>query len=878
MPLLVTATIFLLPDRVYAGGISTFFSGIEPACKVLKTNTAAHEIWKTLLTTVNSLIVALLIVVAFVEILHINVNTYGVKKILPTLILAVIAANFSYIVVRFLVDIANIVITVFSENNKIDGMVNNTEIFEFPAFEWTSWFSNLIINLILLASGILMYVMAFLFLIRNWVIYFLAIVSPVAFMAMVLPQTKSLFNQWWQNIFRWVFMPVVSIGLLWLAAQMTPLIAQSAVMGAAIIGAILYFAITMPFTLGGAIMSNWTKFTGAQWAAGKAKEWGVTKAKGLGLRAWNNWQQVGLQMQRRGKNGFTRWVGRNWLGNSLIKARADLAHEDARSKGLVEGITARHYFNKGNKFQLERRYNEERQGEIGEFEKYGVERILLRGEKNPNDPIFKAFLSSHSGTAAAKQRMDHADKGTNTMIQRATEFLLNKNERNQAMSDDEFEKQFHMTVKEADALVQHFRFVQDQYQESSDEANKSTSNMLKIPYRTRVPIHNVAELKLNADQLARILGDFQEDFDHIFGARNEQERQTMINDVAARRNLSETDRARMLRDLDVYGAVGGESKTFKRLMAETEKLARDTKAITLGEDIGDINVVHRVKGKADSNYQEKIKQLVRDGLIKQDESGAYSDIDPIISDLVTISNNGRSVELNKMRWLQANRARIFLSKDRREKRSEWLEQYDIKQLADSLEAGLVTEGVEVEDLTAAHFHSVDGDRRTGNVLNASVILDALQSAMKSGNAVDRQIAARGYMGFLGKVGDSADIAERTGRIFQFVGKTDLEGDNFKDIRESFERITTVLNGFDSSVSVHMGAEATTEEERITIRRACQRVMDGADETLKATLLQASKGAVDGILGAMKNMPVQQSPKLVGALVEEVGRPGESANG
>lgn len=409
LPLLVTATIFLLPDRVYAVGISDAFSGMEPACKVLKTNTDAHAIWKTLLTLVNSLIVALLIVVAFVEILHINVNTYGVKKILPTLILAVIAANFSYIVVRFLVDIANIVITVFSENNKVGDMVNNPEIFKFPDFEWTSWFSNLIINLILLASGILMYVMAFLFLIRNWVIYFLAIVSPIAFMAMVLPQTKSLFNQWWQNIFRWVFMPVVSIGLLWLAAQMTPLIAQSAVMGAAIIGAILYFAIIMPFKLGGAVMEGWANVVKKPWAATGGFV-GKKIGEGIKYTASNYAQGVwgGFKNWARDKTGMR-------LFSTGIRSKQYLDRHQEYEKAQEDRVKGQLYHNmnknpkKANQEVLRRKRMSGMKGEDEEEYKYVFNDFIKRGLNNPKDPDFVKWRKMWEGSGLAKARMQASD-------------------------------------------------------------------------------------------------------------------------------------------------------------------------------------------------------------------------------------------------------------------------------------------------------------------------------------------------------------------------------------------------------------------------------------------------------------------------------------
>ena len=75
-----------------------------------------RNLWVRMMQIVNSLVVLVLLFVAFAEILRLNITTYGIKKILPTLVLAVVAANFSYIICRFIVDIANVSLTLFLQD------------------------------------------------------------------------------------------------------------------------------------------------------------------------------------------------------------------------------------------------------------------------------------------------------------------------------------------------------------------------------------------------------------------------------------------------------------------------------------------------------------------------------------------------------------------------------------------------------------------------------------------------------------------------------------------------------------------------------------------------------------------------------------------
>ncbi|MCX6808340.1 MAG: type IV secretion system protein [Candidatus Berkelbacteria bacterium] len=255
----------------------------------LKEDNGLHTAWSYFLTAVNGFGILIIIMIAFAEILRINVNTYGIKKMLPSLILAIIAANFSYLIVQVMVDAANMLITFAIGGGKaLDQFQQLTgKILEKP---WDMndperWFNPGVINPILgLAYLIIIVVLTFLFIIRVFMIYFLIVIAPLAFMMMVLPQTKSLFNQWFSTAAKWIFAPVMSFIFLRLGALFIVMFDDS-LMGivfkftiACVCG---YMAITSPFKLGG-VMTTWGNL-GKKAAVGIPK-FGYKQLGGAGSR------------------------------------------------------------------------------------------------------------------------------------------------------------------------------------------------------------------------------------------------------------------------------------------------------------------------------------------------------------------------------------------------------------------------------------------------------------------------------------------------------------------------------------------------------------------------------------------------------------------
>ena len=229
----------------------------------------AKTLYDISLNLVNYVIVLLLIFLSFANILHINVDTYGLKKVMPTLIIGVLLANFGLLIVRFIADAADVLVVTFTGTNPGQYMYDFITKLAGGLFTagGTAGFvtlagamliagpAGLIILLFLmllcLIPAAIIIILCLLFWLRFYVVVLLATLSPLAFIAMSTSMTESYFKQWWTNLLKWIAMAPVAMIFLWVAVQVnvTSISFQSVVIGTALI----YLAIKVPFGLGGTL-------------------------------------------------------------------------------------------------------------------------------------------------------------------------------------------------------------------------------------------------------------------------------------------------------------------------------------------------------------------------------------------------------------------------------------------------------------------------------------------------------------------------------------------------------------------------------------------------------------------------------------------------
>ncbi len=343
-----------MPHSILAASDSWLPSpeNIEPVWQVLETNRDIQNFWKDMMNLVNYFLIAILLVVAFAEILHININTYGFKKMLPSIIFAVIAANLSYFIVRILVDLANVgaAFLITQDTGALTSGLNTVggaDDFKMFYGDGTEPLIALIKLILTFLAGLLIFALAFLLFIRTWIIYFLTVLGPLAFIATILPQTKGIFNQWWSNLLKWTFMPLTSLVWIRLGAEWGNILTGDAsggwVMKYVFAGVCFYMALTTPFKMGGQVMGAW-----GNW--GK-KAWNKT-----GGAAWN---ATGGALYTAGKNGVN-----NWYKNTKEEAKEKYVRSHPLYKKHVEDRAARGQYRSQQLESIRKKRSEDAQKKV----------------------------------------------------------------------------------------------------------------------------------------------------------------------------------------------------------------------------------------------------------------------------------------------------------------------------------------------------------------------------------------------------------------------------------------------------------------------------------------------------------------------------------
>ena len=175
------------------------------------------EGWQAFQGFANLVFVALLLVVIFSQVTGVGIDNLGIKRILPKLIVAAVLINLSYIICQLLVDVSNIAgyglrelftgigtpvelkagesMMTHTINTAVEGMMAGVAL-----GTSSMWAPAMILPfLLMLITLVIGTFFVFLLLgVRQAGVVILVVVSPLAFVLYMLPNTKSLFQRWWK--------------------------------------------------------------------------------------------------------------------------------------------------------------------------------------------------------------------------------------------------------------------------------------------------------------------------------------------------------------------------------------------------------------------------------------------------------------------------------------------------------------------------------------------------------------------------------------------------------------------------------------------------------------------------------------------------------
>jgi hypothetical protein len=196
------------------------------------------RIWGYSRSLLNIIVVAALLLIAFANIFHFNINTYAAKKMIPGLVIGVVAANGSLLIIRFLADVTQAVSQLAIDVSGSNGTITTLIAYHFPkaigeaavvgalgslvaagatagvtgGVSLLAWVLLIIALVCYYAFLIIAFAIAFIK--RVVVLYFLSMVAPLAFIAYGVPQFQKYFFQWWDQFLRHLFVfPVILFGM-----------------------------------------------------------------------------------------------------------------------------------------------------------------------------------------------------------------------------------------------------------------------------------------------------------------------------------------------------------------------------------------------------------------------------------------------------------------------------------------------------------------------------------------------------------------------------------------------------------------------------------------------------------------------------------------
>lgn len=231
----------ICPLMTFMGGIAdasysviSQFLNIRPAIFDDRSDAVgAKQAWNFFRDIANVIFVLLFLWVIFSQVSSIGISNYGIKKILPKLIVGAILVNLSFYICQLAVDLSNILGFTLKEAlegavSGVGGSSSNSAIASglgaavagILVLTGTVLFAALAVSIpTLLSLMLVLLVVLVILIVRQAAIVLLISIAPLAFAAWLLPNTESLFKKW-VSMFRGLLMVFPIISLLYGAGKL----------------------------------------------------------------------------------------------------------------------------------------------------------------------------------------------------------------------------------------------------------------------------------------------------------------------------------------------------------------------------------------------------------------------------------------------------------------------------------------------------------------------------------------------------------------------------------------------------------------------------------------------------------------------------------
>ncbi len=185
--------------------------------------------WAAVRDIANMLIVLGLVVVGIATTLRIQ--DYQAKKLLLPLIVIALLINFSGLFCGIIIDASNIAVKTLTQQGVMSGSGEQATIYNTIVARVNDTFAqddvknnvtkyvkaDIEFALVFIMVGIVFFYLSLILLARYGVLAVLYILSPLAFICWVFPQTQKIWTEWWENFIKWTFIGVGASFFVWIS-------------------------------------------------------------------------------------------------------------------------------------------------------------------------------------------------------------------------------------------------------------------------------------------------------------------------------------------------------------------------------------------------------------------------------------------------------------------------------------------------------------------------------------------------------------------------------------------------------------------------------------------------------------------------------------
>lgn len=208
----------------------SYFLSIDKGIFEDQSNGGLEQAWKFFRDIANAVFAVIFLWIIFSQISNVGVSNYGIKKILPRLIIGALLVNLSFYLCKLAVDLSNIL--GFSLKGVLEGAASkvgtqsaevgtfNTLIVGGLTLAGVGLFIFLAVSIpTIMALLLALLVVLVILIVRQAAVILLIAISPLAFAAWLLPNTENLFKKW-VSMFRGLLIVFPVISLLYGAGKL----------------------------------------------------------------------------------------------------------------------------------------------------------------------------------------------------------------------------------------------------------------------------------------------------------------------------------------------------------------------------------------------------------------------------------------------------------------------------------------------------------------------------------------------------------------------------------------------------------------------------------------------------------------------------------